>query len=299
MRKFIGLTLPPSLTEDQIQTIAENCGDDILAIITERLDSPAERPWRIKWLVVATGGGEIQLGENDFKVEEIDDTIDWVARSLENFKPFTIGSFLIFGTHSRSDLLKPEINKPDLLKSDTVIPLQIDATTAFGTGQHPTTEGCLKALEYLKARKMSPGQILDMGAGTAILAIAAAKIWPQSRTTAIDIDPDSIRVAREQISNNDVDHQIQAFTGDGFQAPEICQSAGYDLVLANILAKPLRHMAADLCLSMKPGGFAVLSGLLQAQEENVLNTYLNCGLKLEKRFPVQDWSTLVLEKPLI
>ncbi len=204
--------------------------------------------------------------------------VDWLAENRESFAPFRVGRFHIHD--SQHPIPAPAI--------------EIDAATAFGSGLHASTRGCLMALERL-ARARSRGPILDLGCGSGILAVAAAKSL-RAPVLAADIDPEAVRVTRLNARHNRVAGLVRATVSDGFRARAVGEGAPYALVLANILARPLKRMAPDLARHLAPGGAVVLSGLLQQQERQVLAAHLPHGLVLAARRRLEGWSTLVLAK---
>ncbi len=205
---------------------------------------------------------------------------DWVAASLEGLKPVTAGRFYVHGGHHQ--------NRPP-----GGVALHIDAGTAFGTGHHGTTRGCLTALDsILKARR--PRRVLDIGCGTGVLAIAAARA-ARCRTTASDIDPQATRVAAANARRNRVSALVQVLTASGTNDRRILGNAPYDLIFANILARPLISLAASIEPLASPGSSIVLSGLTNSQENGVLSAYRNRGLVLHRRFRKENWSTLWLK----
>ena len=167
----------------------------------------------------------------------------------------------------------------------------LDAATAFGTGEHPSTRGCLLALEQLVQLRLIR-RPLDIGTGTGILAIAAAKLL-RRQVHARDIDIGSVKVARHNIARNRVAPLVRVDCASGYRALPP-GGRGYDLILANILARPLAMMAADLARHIAPGGHAVLSGLLRRNESAVLAPHRSLGLALDRRIVIDGWSTLVL-----
>ncbi|MDD9901553.1 MAG: 50S ribosomal protein L11 methyltransferase [Alphaproteobacteria bacterium] len=221
--------------------------------------------------------------ENSFQITALEDK-DWLRHVHDNFPPITAGGFFIYGTHYEGD------------KPDNLIPLQIDAATAFGSGEHDTTSGCLDALEHLKTAHTFKNA-LDMGCGSGILAIAARKLWPDIRLTAIDIDPESINVTQRHAAMNGLDGVINAAAGDGYATPLAAQNAPYDLVCANILSGPLIDMAPALSKVLGHGGITVLSGLLTRQKDDVIAAHTATGLSLITATDKGDWSILVLQKP--
>lgn len=216
---------------------------------------------------------------------------DWVSENQAGFPPLRAGRFFIHGSHYRGAV------------PGGTIPIVIDAATAFGTGEHATTRGCLLALEMVakKYRRREPSslegerkiKILDMGCGTGILAIAATKRWHRD-VLATDIDPESVRVTRVNAAVNRVSGAIRTEVSPGYRHPEIARQAPYDLVFANILARPLMEMAPELARVLAPGGMAVLSGLLARQEVAVLSAHREQGLYLVARIAIEGWHTLVV-----
>lgn len=206
---------------------------------------------------------------------------DWLAETRQAFPPLRLGRFFIHGTHVDRRA-----------RPAATIPLLVDAATAFGTGEHPSTAGCLTALELL-ARRLSPRRALDMGCGSGILSLAMAKLW-HCQVLAADIEPEAVRVARFNIHRNGVAGTVRAVHSDGYRKAAIAEAGPFDLIAANILARPLSAMAPDLGRHLAPGGVAVLSGLLRPQEPMVLAAHRNAGLKLVDRIRVGAWSTLIV-----
>jgi ribosomal protein L11 methyltransferase len=204
---------------------------------------------------------------------------DWVSINQASFQPLSVGHFFIHGSHFKGRVPPGRIA------------LEIDAATAFGTGEHATTRGCLTMLDAMASH--APRRILDMGTGTGILAMAAAKRW-RRRIVARDIDPESVRVTAHNIRRNGVAPLISVNRSTGYRERGVIRQNPYDLVLANILARPLERMAADLRRALAPGGIAVLSGLLSYQEPGVLAAHRLAGLSLKQRIVIDGWSTLVL-----
>jgi len=207
---------------------------------------------------------------------------DWLAENQASFPPLSAGRYFIHGSHHRGRVPAGRLG------------LRIDAATAFGTGEHATTEGCLIALDRL-ARHGRRRRVLDMGAGTGILAIAAAKTW-RRRVRARDIDAEAVRVTWRNAAVNGVAALIDVRRGDGYRDRLLRRAAPFDLVFANILARPLMLMAKDLARALKPGGTAVLSGLLARQEAAVLAAHRAQGMTLRRRIAISGWHTLVLRR---
>ncbi len=207
---------------------------------------------------------------------------DWLGINQGSFPPLAVGRYFVHGSHYLGWVPTGRI------------PLLIDAATAFGTGEHATTHGCLLALTAI-ARDGGRAHVLDMGTGTGILAMAAAKTWYR-RVEARDIDPEAVRVAAHNIRRNGVAHLVAVRRSAGYRDRWIAHAAPYDLVLANILSRPLVMMARDLGRVLAPGGVAVLSGLLERQEREVLAAHRLQGLRLRQRIVIDGWSTLVLAR---
>lgn len=206
--------------------------------------------------------------------------IDWVAKVFDSLPPRRIGRFFVRGGHVRQPT------------PGGLIALHVEATSAFGSGEHETTQGCLTALQLLARKGHKPRHILDLGCGTGILGIAAAKLWPAARVLAADIDGDAVAATAEAALRNGVARRLTVRLADG---PD--KLAGrFDLVLANILARPLIWMAPALARKVAPGGGLVLAGLLAAQRVAVEHAYRARGLVLSGRVPVGVWPTLVFTR---
>jgi ribosomal protein L11 methyltransferase len=207
---------------------------------------------------------------------------DWVKASLEDLVPVPAGRFIVHGQHDR-DRIAP--NK---------IGIEIEAALAFGTGHHGTTRGCLLLLDHvLKAWR--PRRVLDLGTGTGVLAIAAARAL-HDKVLASDIDPPSVQVARENARLNVAGHLVQAIRATGFSAPQFVAAAPFDLVLANILANPLRQLAAPMARHLAPSALVILSGLLTHQAPGVIAAYRARGLVPVRHLRIEGWSSLLLRK---
>lgn len=207
----------------------------------------------------------------------------WLARTKAAFPEQKIGErFVVRGTH----IVAPELPGR--------ITLTLDAGLAFGTGEHNSTRGCLVALERI-AKTHRPRRILDLGTGSGILAIAAAKLMHR-RVLASDIDARAARVANANAKLNGVAQLVHAIRADGWADKRLERGAPYDLVFANILARPLCAMAHQLSHSMAPGGVAILAGLLTTQVNWVVSAHRRAGLRLERRIVDGAWSILILRK---
>jgi ribosomal protein L11 methyltransferase len=205
---------------------------------------------------------------------------DWVKDSLAGLAPVGAGRFLVHGAHDRMRVPPNRVG------------IEIEAATAFGTGHHGTTRGCLLALDGL-TKQVRPRHILDLGTGSGVLAIAAAKLL-HTPVLATDIDIDAVRAARDNARKNGVGGLVDAVHAAGLAAPRIISRAPFDLVLANILLTPLQRLAAPLARSLWPNARVVLSGVLAVQAEAAISAYRSQGLMLERRIPLDEWVTLVL-----
>jgi ribosomal protein L11 methyltransferase len=205
---------------------------------------------------------------------------DWVAQSLEGLQPVAAGRFLVHGAHHRGRVPPNRIG------------IEIEAALAFGTGHHGTTRGCLLALDRL-LRRGRPRRVLDVGTGTGVLAIAAARAVRRS-VLAGDIDAMSVRVAQANARANRAGALVEVIRANGVADRSVRARAPYELVFANILLGPLRRLAKPLWLVVAPGGRVVVSGLLAEQASAALAAYRAVGFALEHRIPLDGWVTLVM-----
>jgi ribosomal protein L11 methyltransferase len=205
---------------------------------------------------------------------------DWVKASLEDLVPVPAGRFVVHGAHDRARV------PPNKLA------IEIEAALAFGTGHHGTTRGCLLLLDHvLKARR--PRRVLDLGTGTAVLAIAAAKAL-HGLVLASDIDPLSVTVARDNARLNGTRPRVRVIRATGFSAPDFAEHGPFDLVLANILANPLRQLAMPMARHLAPSALVILSGLLRHQAPGVIAAYRARGLVPLRHLTIEGWSSLLL-----
>ncbi|MCB1518293.1 MAG: 50S ribosomal protein L11 methyltransferase [Hyphomicrobiaceae bacterium] len=244
------------------------------------------------WAIEATCDGEPELesfselarqtlgGDITFSKERVDPEIDWVSRTQEGLAPVLAGGFFIHGSHDRA-------NAPAGARA-----IEIDAAQAFGTGHHETTTGCLEAIDTI-LRVERPRHVIDVGTGTGVLAIALAKRLRQP-IIATDIDPVAVRIASQNAKKNGVAAFVRPFQATGMDHAEIIREAPYDLIVANILAKPLVALAADMAELATPRAHLVLSGLLTEQAPRVLAAYRATGFVLKRRLIRGNWATLIL-----
>jgi len=227
----------------------------------------------LRALVALAGGARLARA---LKVERVAPR-DWVKQSLIGLRPVSAGRFVVHGAHDR-----------DRVPSHC-LGIEIEAGTAFGTGHHGTTRGCLLALDAL-ARRRRPRYVLDLGTGSGVLAIAAAKIF-RVPVLATDIDPRAVETARANIRRNGVGALVTTIHAADLHAPEIVARAPFDLVLANILLRPLQRLAAPLAPQLMPNARVLLSGLLAAQANAAVAAYRWQGLALERSFTLDGWFT--------
>ena len=220
-------------------------------------------------------------GARLFAVSELPET-DWVAHVRRELAPVEAGRFFLHGSH---DSAKVPAGRVALL---------VEAAMAFGTGHHGTTRGCLLALERLAATGVVKRRVADIGCGTAVLAMAAARVWPAT-VVASDIDPVAIEVAEANLAVNDLRDRVSCVVAAGFADPRL--AGPFDLILANILKGPLIALAPDIATHLAPGGHAVLSGLLLDQADAVRAAYTAEGLTSEHEAEIGEWVTLTLRKP--
>jgi ribosomal protein L11 methyltransferase len=206
--------------------------------------------------------------------------VDWLAENRRSFPPLAVGRYFVYGSHYTGSV-------PAGARVVT-----LDAGIAFGSGEHATTRGCLLALDQL-ARARRVRRALDVGCGSGILAIGIARSWP-ARVVASDIDRDSVRVASENVRRNAAGRQVRVGWSDGLA--RVRPRSGYDVVVANILARPLCRLAGAIAGAVAPGGTVILSGLLAGQESEVRTAYRGRGLKLVRRIAIDGWHTLIFRR---
>lgn len=221
-------------------------------------------------------------GSQGFIVSEVPDE-DWVAKVRRDLPPVDAGRFFVYGNHDA-----------DKLPADR-IGLLIDAAMAFGTGHHGTTLGCLLALDRLLDQGITKHNTIDVGCGTAVLAMAAAKVWPET-AIASDIDAVAVEVAERNVEVNGLAGRVTCIEAAGLDHPDLAARAPYDLVFANILKGPLVALAPDISKACESGGHAILSGILNEQADGVIEVYSRNGFNLVDRQSIVDWTTLTLVK---
>ena len=226
----------------------------------------------------------VGLGSGAPLLEQLGEA-DWVTMSQSGLQPIHAGRFFV---HTPTHAPKPD-----------AINFEIDASLAFGTGQHATTSGCLEALDLLVSNGSSFANVVDVGTGTGLLAFAAMSLWPQAKCIATDIDPVAVDVARDNAAINHVKvghgaGELLLALADGMDSPLLAARAPFDLIIANILAGPLIELAEDFVKALTPGGTIILAGLLDTQADAVIAAYQKLDIELRDRGS-GEWPVLVLE----
>ncbi len=220
--------------------------------------------------------------------------LDWLKKVAADFPPLSIARWTVYGAAHRDKV------------KNVRLALRIDATSAFGTGEHPATRGCLLLLERVLKKNPSPFaerplffslNALDLGCGSGILAMAFVKAC-RGQAVAVDCDPESVRIAAENVRVNGLSGLVRTGRSDGYRAPLVRDNAPYRLIMANIFARPLCRMARDLKRHLLPGGIAILSGILHSQANAVIAAHRAQGLQLIHRLKLGEWSALALRRPL-
>lgn len=221
-------------------------------------------------------------GAKPFVVSELPET-DWVAKVKRELTPVVAGRFFVYGSHDADQV-------PEGAEA-----LLIEASMAFGTGHHGTTQGCLMALDRLIGDGVTATSVLDLGCGTAVLAMAAARTWP-CVTLASDIDEVAVEVAEANVAANGLTERVRCIEAAGFGHPDLTGAAPYDLIFANILKGPLIEMVSDVTSHLAEGGHLILSGILNEQADEVVDVYSRAGNSLCGRDEIGEWTTLIFEK---
>lgn len=221
------------------------------------------------------------LGSIAIERESLPD-IDWVSRALEGLKPVRAGRFLVHGSHDRDQRRTGDIA------------IEIDAGLAFGTGHHGTTAGCLDMIAAV-VRREHPRNALDLGTGSAVLAIGLAKL-ARIPILATDIDPVATRVAAGNVRKNEVAAYVATATATGFACPAIAMAAPFDLIVANILARPLMSLAPRMAAHLSPGGSLILSGILDRQRDAVVAAYVGQRFRHVRTTHREGWVTIHLKR---
>lgn len=284
------VTTSEAVAEDVLNALSELFGDEDYAIATQEVDE-ANEIWEASIYMTADDEAEIaerfealvKDGFPGLSIErEVLPDIDWISKSLEGLKPVRAGRFLVHGSHD-ADKVRPND-----------IGILIEAGQAFGTGHHGTTAGCLNMIgDVLKSRSVR--NALDLGTGSGVLAIAAHRL-ARIPVVATDIDPVAIRVARENARINGVVDGIHMATAPGFHHSVFRQFGPFDLIIANILARPLMKLAPELVRHLSDRGTVILSGILSAQRWKVISAYNGAGLRHMRTTWMNGWVTIELRR---
>ncbi len=295
------ISLPACLSEHDIALLSEGFSDLEPAAQSAMRQDDHKGAWNVEWILSEFPNAEdlalrIEIQASIFgfelekdvtwKISEIDLSTDWLQESYRGFPPFSVGPLFIHGSHYEDAIPEGQIG------------LKIDAATAFGSGEHGTTKGCLQAMLDMKGAGQCPWNVLDMGTGSGILAVAAWKLW-KTPILAVDIDPESVRITDHHAKINGVNLGGSCLTtqvGDGFSASLAVKKAPFDLIIANILAGPVIDMAPELTAVCDDNGYVILSGMLVEQADKVLAAYEPYGFRLKQRYDIGDWATLKLRK---
>lgn len=238
-----------------------------------------ERPDEIGLALLAAAHGA-----QPFLVSELPE-VDWVAHVRRELSPVVAGRFFVHGSHDTDKV-------PAGAEA-----LCIEAAMAFGTGHHATTKGCLLALDGLARDGFTPVRVADIGCGTAVLAMAAARLWPNAAPVlASDIDPVAVETANANVRANGLEGRVICLEAAGFDAPALHDGAPFDLVLANILKQPLIDLAPEMAGHVAPGGRVVLSGILTKQADQVIAAYRTAGFAQSRREDSGEWTALVMAR---
>lgn len=220
----------------------------------------------------------------NFTIEKLENK-NWLTENVIKFAPIEAGKFCIYGIHEKQ---APQTDK---------LKIKIYAATAFGSG-HQTTKSCLQALSDLADNNAAHQKILDMGTGSGILALAAARVWQedQPHITAVDIDDEAVRVTTQNAFDNKLENYLDVALSDGYNSDLVKNNAPYDIIFANILARPLIEMAPQLAEHLKPGGFCILSGFVDDQIDWVVSAHKDQGLTTVKTYDIDNWHAVLMEK---
>jgi len=285
------------LTYSAITKVKDKDRAEGLGFALEKLDPP---PMGVGVFELEDGSGEWEVGayfndkpneisililENAFEtagfaISEIPET-DWVAKVKRELSPVEAGRFFVFGKHDLKKLPKDRVG------------LLIEASMAFGTGHHGTTKGCLLALDKLIARGKKIDEVIDIGCGTAVLAMAVGKV-SSSRIIASDVDQVAVEVALANLKANKLANRIDCFQAKGFENMQIKSNAPFDLIFANILKSPLLDLAPCIRRYLKSGGHAIISGILDLQTTEIIEIYRQNKLEVLDRIDIGEWVTLTL-----
>jgi ribosomal protein L11 methyltransferase len=277
--------------EEILDLLSEVFGEEDFAIGTTEIDEKKDIWEASVYMMMEDEAGvrsrvEEALGQafpNAVLSREVIPDVDWVVKSLEGLKPVRAGRFLVHGSHDRDKVRTGDIA------------IEIDAGQAFGTGHHGTTAGCLEVIDRV-VRSRTVRNALDLGTGSGVLAIAVRKLR-NIPVLATDIDPVAVRVAAENVRRNGIASGIRTVTAPGFHSTAFSEHGPFDLIIANILARPLIRMAPQLVTNLAPGGSVILSGILASQRWKVIAAYNGAKLRHVRTIWRNGWVTIHLDRP--
>ncbi|MGM4910919.1 50S ribosomal protein L11 methyltransferase [Rhizobium sp. 768_B6_N1_8] len=277
--------------EEILDLLSEVFGEEDFAIGTTEIDEKKDI-WEASVYMMAEDEADVRSRVEEALAQAFPDAalsrevipdVDWVTKSLEGLKPVRAGRFLVHGSHDRDKVRMGDIA------------IEIDAGQAFGTGHHGTTAGCLEVIDrVVRARKVR--NALDLGTGSGVLAIAVRKLR-NIPVLATDIDPIAVRVAAENVRRNGIASGIRTVTAPGFHSTAFSENGPFDLIIANILARPLIRMAPQLVTNLAPGGSVILSGILASQRWKVIAAYNGAKLRHVRTIWRNGWVTIHLDRP--
>lgn len=277
--------------EEILDLLSEVFGEEDFAIGTTEIDEKKDI-WEASVYMMAEEEADVRTRieaalkdafPNAALSREVIPDVDWVVKSLEGLRPVRAGRFLVHGSHDRDKVRTGDIA------------IEIDAGQAFGTGHHGTTAGCLEVIDrVVRARRVR--NALDLGTGSGVLAIAVRKLR-NIPVLATDIDPIAVRVAAENVRRNGIASGISTVTAPGFHSTAFSEHGPFDLIIANILARPLIRMAPQLVTNLAPGGSVILSGILASQRWKVIAAYNGAKLRHVRTIWRNGWVTIHLDRP--
>jgi len=277
--------------EEILDLLSEVFGEEDFAIGTTEIDEKKDI-WEASVYMMAEDEADVRSRVEEALAQAFPDAalsrevipdVDWVTKSLEGLKPVRAGRFLVHGSHDRDKVRMGDIA------------IEIDAGQAFGTGHHGTTAGCLEVIDgVVRSRKVR--NALDLGTGSGVLAIAVRKLR-NIPVLATDIDPIAVRVAAENVRRNGIASGIRTVTAPGFNSTAFSEHGPFDLIIANILARPLIRMAPQLVTNLAPGGSVILSGILASQRWKVIAAYNGAKLRHVRTIWRNGWVTIHLDRP--
>ena len=276
---------PCETTAESLQNFAEEFFDvvsyDYKDDGKEQLIGYMRRDVSEKQMLAAAEMWNIVLPE--YKIELLNSE-NWLKDNVIEFAPVEVAEFLVYGIHEKNISVK-----------EKQIGIRVYAATAFGS-EHQTTKGCLQAISDINKLNCNITKVLDVGTGSGILSLAAAKLWTKAKIIAVDIDDESVEVTKQNAIDNAVEKQITAIYSDGYSSDIVSKNKPYDLILANILARPLIAMAFDMAQSLKSGGYGVISGFIADQVEWVISEHEKHGLHMVKLYEYGNWRAALLQK---